>query len=594
LKKISDFIKNLSVSWKFILAYYAVLIIPVAIFGIYMYYRTSDSAIEQAKLVMERNLMQTRASILQKVNVIENISQIITSDKNVSNVLDYEYENEVYRLEDYQFDISPFIENIHRQNNLIYSIRIYTPTIVISEMVGSYYSVRKKDSPEWFAEMSANRPAKSGWESSHDMVPNALRENLGTPEQVLSITRPIYSPISKTSIGSLEIEVREALLFDMLRDPVISKWGRIFAADDMGRIVSNNIPELYKKNVASIGFIDYAAHETINKVEKVDRDLSVVISVPIEELGCSIVGIFPVSNFNSEVKDSIFNIILVLLISSVLLGVIIYVITNMLMGRIKKLVKAMKQVKDNNLDVSVPVRSRDEFGELALNFNHMTGRIHELVETVYKIRLMEREAELKALEAQINPHFLYNTLATISWVARKANCDEIVRISNSLAKFYRLVLSKGGSLISVREELDMVRSYLQIQKIRFEDMFDAVYEIDERACELKIVKNLLQPLVENALNHGIEPKRGHGTIIIKAECTDESLLLHITDDGVGMSPETLEEILAGRVERSGGGGYAVKNVMERLASCYGDGQTFKVFSKKGIGTKITICIRMPL
>lgn len=594
MKKISDFIKNLSVSWKFILAYYAVLIIPVAIFGIYMYYRTSDSAIEQAKLVMERNLMQTRASILQKVNVIENISQIITSDKNVSNVLDYEYENEVYRLEDYQFDISPFIENIHRQNNLIYSIRIYTPTIVISEMVGSYYSVRKKDSPEWFAEMSANRPAKSGWESSHDMVPNALRENLGTPEQVLSITRPIYSPISKTSIGSLEIEVREALLFDMLRDPVISKWGRIFAADDMGRIVSNNIPELYKKNVASIGFIDYAAHETINKVEKVDRDLSVVISVPIEELGCSIVGIFPVSNFNSEVKDSIFNIILVLLISSVLLGVIIYVITNMLMGRIKKLVKAMKQVKDNNLDVSVPVRSRDEFGELALNFNHMTGRIHELVETVYKIRLMEREAELKALEAQINPHFLYNTLATISWVARKANCDEIVRISNSLAKFYRLVLSKGGSLISVREELDMVRSYLQIQKIRFEDMFDAVYEIDERACELKIVKNLLQPLVENALNHGIEPKRGHGTIIIKAECTDESLLLHITDDGVGMSPETLEEILAGRVERSGGGGYAVKNVMERLASCYGDGQTFKVFSKKGIGTKITICIRMPL
>ena len=594
MKTISDFLKNLSVSWKFILAYYAVLIIPVAFFGMYMYYKTSDSAIAQAKLVMERNLMQTRASIMQKVNLLENISQIITSDRNVCNVLDYEYENEVYRLEDYQFDISPFIENIHRQNNLIYSIRIYTPTTVISEMVGSYYSVRKKDSPEWFDEMLANRPVNNGWESSHDAVPNALRENLGTPEQVLSISSPVYSPISKTSIGSLEIEVKELLLFDMLRDPVISKWGRIFVADSEGNIVSNNLPELYNKNVTSIGFNNYAAQDRINEVEKVGKDLSMVISVPVEDLGCSIVGIFPVSNFNSEVKGSIFNIMLVLLISSVLLGVIIYVITNMLMGRIKKLVKAMKQVKDNNLDVSVPVRSKDEFGELALNFNHMTGRIHELVETVYKIQLLEREAELKALEAQINPHFLYNTLATISWVARKADSDEIVRISNALAKFYRLVLSKGGSLISVREELDMVQSYLQIQKIRFEDMFDVVYDIDEKACELKIVKNILQPLVENALNHGIEPKRGHGTIVIKVEYIDGSLILHLSDDGVGMTPETLEEIRAGRVERSGGSGYAVKNVMERLAACYGSGQSVEITSIRGIGTKVTISIRLPL
>lgn len=593
MKAISDFLKNLSVSWKFILAYYAVLIIPVAFFGMYLYYRTSDSAIEQAKLVMERNLMQTRASIMQKVNLIENIAQIITSDKNVSSVLDYEYENETYRLEDYQFGISPFIENIHRQNSLIYSIRIYTPTTVISEMVGSYYSVRKKDSPEWFEEMSANRPAEYGWQSSHNAVPNALRENLGTPEQVLSISSPVYSPISKTSIGSVEIEVKELLLFDMLRDPVISKWGMIFVTDGAGNIVSNNIPELYNKNVASIGFNNYTAHDRINEVEKVGKDLSMVILVPVEDLGCSIVGIFPVSNFNSEVKGSIFNIMLVLLVSSVLLGVIIYVITNILMGRIKKLVKAMKQVKDNNLDVSVPVRSKDEFGELALNFNHMTGRIHELVETVYKIQLLEREAELKALEAQINPHFLYNTLATISWVARKADSEEIVRISNSLAKFYRLVLSKGGTLISVREELDMVQSYLQIQKIRFEDMFDVEYDIDETAHDLKIVKNLLQPLVENALNHGIEPKRGHGTIIIMVEYTDGSLFLHITDDGVGMSPETLTEIRAGRVERSGGSGYAVKNVMERLAAYYGDGQSVEITSIRGIGTKVTICIKSP-
>jgi len=385
--------------------------------------------------------------------------------------------------------------------------------------------------------------------------------------------------------------VRESVLFDMLRDPVTSKWGKTFVVDDTGKIVSNNIPSLYYKNITDLGFKGYEPGSPLSKVEELQGIQSIIIATPIEDIGCSIVGIFPVGNFDSEARDSLRNLLVVLAILSVFLGIVVYIVINVLLRRVKRLVKAMKQVEENNLNVSVPVHAMDEFGELALNFNHMINRIHELVETVYKIQLMERNAELKALEAQINPHFLYNTLATISWAARKNGASEIVRISNSLAKFYRLVLSKGGRVITVKDEIDMVMSYLEVQKIRFREMFDAVFRLDENAMECKVLKNLLQPLVENALNHGIEPKRAHGTLIISVERRQECLVLQVIDDGVGMDDRTFKEVMAGQVERSAGG-YAVKNIMERLKAYYNSGHSFEVFSRPGIGSQFIITIRL--
>jgi two-component system, sensor histidine kinase YesM len=590
MRKLINYLQNLSVRWKFVLAYFAILIVPVIFSGVYMYLKTSDSAINQAKLVMEQNLMQTRASILQKVTLIENVSKIVTSYNNVQTIFKNEYENEEYRIIDYQFEASPFIENILRISNSIYSIRFYMPDTIITEMADSYYSVNRVEAPEWYKEIAERKKEQKGWIDAHEAVMNALRPDNHTIEQVFSYNSGINFTISRSELGQLGIEIKESVLFDVLRDPVIRKFGKVFVIDGEGTTVSNNMPEYFRRNVKNSNFPGYIGNKKINEVERVNGKDFIVISIPIENIRCSIVGIFPVDNFNGEVKSSLTSIIFVLIISSLLLAGVIYIITNLLLGRIKKLVRAIKQVKEGNLDVSVNVTSTDEFGEMASSFNHMTRRIHELVETVYKIQLMEREAELKALEAQINPHFLYNTLATVSWVARKANVPEIVKISNSLAKFYRLVLSKGERMIFVREELDMLTSYLNIQKIRFEYMFDVNYLIDEGIYDFKVAKNILQPLVENALHHGVEPKGTHGTITIKAKEWENKLLFQIIDDGIGMGPETLKSILEGKVERSNGSGYAIKNIIERLKVYYGDEQKVTIFSKIGIGTVITITL----
>lgn len=579
-----NFFKNLSVKWKFVSTYFIILILQIVLSGVYLYVQASNSSIEEAKLVMEQNLMQTRASILQKEQVIENISPIVKYDKNIQNFLEQKYENGLEQIEDYQFSFSPIMDSLIRQNNSINAIKMYMSNAIVNQKSNSYYSSGIKTNPELYKKMLEDKPSTYGWISTHISNDYSYK----TSEQVFSFSSEIISASSFQSVGVLEIEIKENVLFDMLREPVISKLGKIFIVDNKGNIVSNNIPKMFNKNISSSGIMDFKKGEKTSKIETVNNVKSIIISIPVEEIGCSVVGVFPVSNFNSKVKESIANIIIVLLLSSLLLGIIIYLTTNLLLSRVKILVKAMKQVKAGNIDVSVQVKSKDEFGELGLSFNHMTSRIHDLVETVYKIQIMEREAELKALEAQINPHFLYNTLATISWVARKENPTEVVKITNSLAKFYRLVLSNGQTLISVKEEIDIVASYLYIQKIRFEDTLDVIYDLDESVYKYRIIKNILQPIVENALSHGIADKRGHSTIIISAKICENQLCFKIIDDGVGINKNRLEEILSGTIKNNGKGGYAIKNIMERLKAYYGDEHSFEIFSRPGMGTVVTV------
>lgn len=590
MKQFMNFLRNLSVRTKFVTAYISILMIAVILAGIYMYREMSRSSIVQTRLVMEQNLLQTKASIIEKQKVIENVSGILANSKDFIDFLDTRYDTESLKLLDYQFSFSPLIKNIIIQNSSsIYTIRVYTNDFILTEQLNSYNSTTKKYSSDMYNSMTGKMSGKNGWTSSHDAVVFRAGEN-PAGIKVFSYSRIIHTTDYQKQVALLEIEIKEDVLFNMLRDPVINKMGRVFIVDEENSIVSNNILGFYRKDISASGYLGYKSKTRQSGVAKVNGEDAIVISIPIDEIGCSVVGIFPVKNFNSNYPNSLRRIISVLFLSALVMGIIIYLITSALLVRIRKLVKAMKRVREGNLDVSVPVDTTDEFGELALNFNHMTGRIHELVETVYKIQLLEREAELKVLEAQINPHFLYNTLATISWIARKGDPGQIVKISNSLTKFYRLVLSKGDRLISVREELDMVNSYLYIQKVRFENSFDVVYKIKDSMHSYKIIKNILQPIVENAINHGIEPKLQHGTIIISVDEDKDNIIFEIIDDGIGMDNSALQGILEGRIERSKGSGYAIKNIMERLKAYYGKACVLKIFSRPGIGTCISISI----
>lgn len=591
VKSFISSLKNLSVTWKFIFAYSSVIIIPIAIIAMYLYFQTSATAITQAKMLMEQNVLETKSSILQQVKIIENMSHIVSSDEKLETFLKNKFVQDAYGIEDYKFNIISFVDNISRQNKDIYTMRVYMNNPTIPEIYDDFYNINRVENKSWYKEFIKTYSTHFLWRTSHEPSVYSQQHIDVHNQKVFSFCSKIYSLTDNDMVGLLEIEMKENVLFGVLRSPIINKLGNVFVVDKEGVVVSDNKPAYYMKKLE---FKDQktALAGTFNEVKDIKGIKSIVISVPADEIGCNIVGVFPVKNFTGRVKTLIPIIVAASLLAVLFLGLLVYFITNALLRRIKTLVKAMKQVRDGNLNVSIEVHSKDEFSELALSFNNMTRRINDLVETVYKIQLLEREAELRALEVQINPHFLYNTLATISWAARKVNSKEIYKISNSLAKFYRLVLSKGNTLIRVKEEVDMVKAYLEIQKIRFEDLFDISYEIDELVYDYYIVKNILQPLIENALNHGIQPKGGHGVIALKVFTSEDKLVFEVIDDGVGMDSNTIRELLEGNIKREDGSGYAVKNIMERLKAYYGTGHIFDIDSNLGTGTRISIKINL--
>ncbi|MCI0529209.1 MAG: sensor histidine kinase, partial [Nitrospira sp.] len=263
---------------------------------------------------------------------------------------------------------------------------------------------------------------------------------------------------------------------------------------------------------------------------------------------------------------------------------------------IKKLHNVTTTITKNDLQALVTGDNVDEITELGMSFNIMIGKIRELLAAKIKEQENLKKAELRALQAQINPHFLYNTLDTIVWMAEANKTREVIEIVRALSSFFRIALSKGKDWISIRQEIEHVRSYLTIQKMRYRDILDYRIEVDEAILEGMILKLTLQPLVENALYHGIKNKRNGGVIIVQAKRTDQNeILLEVQDNGIGFTPYKLAriqtEINADSDEITlKESGFGLENVNKRIKLYYGKQYGLSLNSQYQEGTRVILTI----
>jgi two-component system sensor histidine kinase YesM len=252
----------------------------------------------------------------------------------------------------------------------------------------------------------------------------------------------------------------------------------------------------------------------------------------------------------------------------------------------------MKMIEKGNFDTQVDVNSSNEIGQLGLRFNRMTAKIKELMLQNVQEQELKRKSELKALQAQINPHFLYNTLDSIIWMAEVNKSKEVVLMVSSLAKLFRLSLSKGDEIIPIRNEIEHIKSYLTIQKMRYKDKLDFEIQVDDHILSYKTIKIILQPLVENSIYHGIKNKDGVGLIRITGTQVGNKIVLSVIDNGIGMTPETLEALLQKPVPSEQGSGMGVNNVNQRIKLYYGEEYGLQYESEPGQGTTVHIWLPM--
>ena len=259
---------------------------------------------------------------------------------------------------------------------------------------------------------------------------------------------------------------------------------------------------------------------------------------------------------------------------------------------ITDLVDVTDRVSKGDLGARSHNDSHDEVGELSKSMNQMIDKINELLSQITKEQIRIQEAELELLQAQINPHFLYNTLDTIIWLAEGGDEKRVVSMVKSLSAFFRTSLSRGRDIITIREELVHAKSYLEIQQFRYQDILEYEIDVPEEFGEYTIPKITIQPLIENALYHGIKNKRGGGKIKISAGRCDEDIVITVSDNGIGMTPERLGEVMDGLLstEPADNAIYGLYNVNERIRLKFGDKYGITLHSVYGEGSSCNILL----
>jgi two-component system sensor histidine kinase YesM len=258
---------------------------------------------------------------------------------------------------------------------------------------------------------------------------------------------------------------------------------------------------------------------------------------------------------------------------------------------------SMKEAQKGNFEqANVEIEQGNEIGTLGSSFNIMTNKIHQLMKQNTAVQEEKRKSDLKALRSQINPHFLYNTLDSIIWMAEGEKSKDVVLMTSELAKLLRQSISNDNERIPLEKEIEYTRSYLSIQKMRYRDKLDYEIIVEDRIRKEKVINLILQPLVENAIYHGIKYKGSKGKITIKGWGEDDNIFIRVSDDGIGMDTETLNQTMKKAKERDRtdesekSGGVGVQNVNTRLRLYYGEKYGLHFESTLGEGTEVTIKI----
>ena len=420
-----------------------------------------------------------------------------------------------------------------------------------------------------------------------------LKENNGRPLWVsvdgngrgsdhASLVREIWNPDDYSqTIGILAIMTEKKNLEEMLRSSYEDQVLYLETAD--GTILASNVPEgelrrlpLRERSVSDHEFRSV----TVEEVSCYAR------SSRIEDSNVYLVSLIPKQAVRRGINVFSSNMAVVFLGISLLVLIVTGTMTKSVTARLKLLREQMLQLREGNICKVERGHSMDEIGQLIDNYNVMVDRVEELLKEQYALGQSKVEAELKALQSQINPHFLYNTLDMINWMSQKKESDNIRSVVQAMSRFYRLTLSKGKDIITIRDEVEMCDAYMEIQKRRYKGRICYEVEVDEEILGYLIPKITMQPFLENAIIHGINEKEGgRGRIILSGWMEEDRITLSVTDDGEGMTEDD-------KRKSHQGSRYGMANIEHRLELFFGESIPVQIESSPGIGTCVIINIPM--
>lgn len=396
----------------------------------------------------------------------------------------------------------------------------------------------------------------------------------------------IFSLVKAFDNGVVLFDIRHDMIQQLINRVSIGETGFLYVVDDTNVVYAPVNPVVYRIDEAS-----YSREGVQTDAVKINGNDYFVANHCSSYSGWRVVGVIPKAEFSSNMANVYKILMLCVIVSIVLVVSVCLGVSKSVTKPIYKLSSLMEKAEAGDFSVRFHSKYLDEIGILGSSFNHMLEKIDELINELYKEKQIRLEAQLKSLQEQIKPHFLYNTLDTISWMARDQGAMDVVHLVDALTNMFRVGLSKGKDYISLREEKVHVTNYLYIQKVRYQDKLRYAIEIPKEFDEVVVPKLILQPLVENAIYHGIKMKRGGGLIRLTAEARGDKLYLHVWDSGAGVSPDRLEEIRRwiGQ-QKDEKGSFGLPYIASRISLSYGQEYGVSIESQEGEYTQVTVCL----
>lgn len=550
---------------KLLLYFFTLILLPIVTLGVLGNVIYSKSIEDQANIHTEQMIEQVTRNVEFYIHDMDNIIYYLSNDPQVIAFLQLtSKENrdeseksdiEVKRILKTYTDIHPEVAGILVANDDNLYISNGMQRISRDPLMDEVWYKRSMASPKTMQLFS--KP-----------IGRNIKTNLNySADEVVSITKAVIDPVTGKHLGVILIDLKLDKIKEVIEAITLGKSGFLYIMDANGGIVYAPVnPIVYRvKN-------EWLTDSTNSIVKKIQGSDFQIIYKDSAYTNWKTIGIFSLNETLNEVTVLRHYSVLIGIITLVLAVVVAIFFTASIAKPLSKLGSLMKKAEEGDLSVRFNSKYNDEIGRLGNSFNHMIKEISNLIDMVYAEQQRKREAELITLQAQIKPHFLYNTLYTIQWMAQEHGAQDVVTILGALANLFRIGLSKGKEIISVHEELEHVQSYLAIQKARYEDKLKYEVNFDEEILNYNVLKLILQPLVENAIYHGIHARRGGGKITITGKVAEGKLCFSVADNGIGITPEKLKgirQLLDNNHVESVKAGFGIFNVNERIRLSFG-------------------------
>lgn len=546
--------RNLKYRYKITLLVLAAGILPVVIVAVYFLRGMIENTRFQEMENMEKVIEQSVDTMTNQANIYENLVDYLSYSRELRDIVTMDPKSDYLTYLGYVDVIDPLLQMPQIYHKEIEEITLYSESIEVPHG-NMLMPLSQAEGEIWYSQL----------EDTSRMQWTVIRGNSSR----ITVSRRFYGGDDTTAVLAMSLN------YDAMLRPFTDRL-----TENMGGLILDGDGNVVYSSAAMEEKYQPKQPESLEYLQK---NYSYYMG-EMEETGWK----FCLYRPTEQVMDAVYRLILqslpVLFLCTFALVVAGYLFSRGLVQPLERLTENMNQIQLGFRKVTVSSDYDDEVGVLIRSFRRMMDEMNRLISEVYESKIKLQNTEMKALQAQINPHFLYNSLSIINWKALEADQEDISKVTLALSTYYRTSLNRGETLTTVENEINNIKAYLRIQLIMHDNSFEVIEDIDMDAGEYRIPKLILQPLVENSIDHGLDmSEKKEKCLWITVGQDEDTLLFEIRDNGVGMEQEKADEILSYHSK-----GYGLRNVYERIRVLYGEKGQMNITSRVGEGTRIQI------